>query len=492
LGRLKENSRNGVASLKTNYTYNIRSWLKTITGSLFNGTTYTYDKNGNMLTLNRKGNTGSSSYGVIDNLTLSYTGNRLTGVSETAAAPGLGQNQSNDFRTNTLSGTRYDYDLNGNRTKDLNQKISNITYNALNLPRTLTIDSLTNQYIYAADGRKLTTIHGSGSTQVTTQYAGNMVYENNTLKRILVDGGYIENGTYHYYLQDHLGNNRVVANASGTVQQVNHYYPYGMLFGTSVTTMGQPYKYGAKEFDGDKNLFWSDFEARQYYATVPGFTTIDPMAEKYPSMSPYVYCLNNPIRYIEIKGDSVRVCTETNSYGHSWMSVGESNDMVVYSYGRYNGTYKGADGSFNSAANGDGVLLRLTGDEAKAYLAEKSDGMSIHVITDVSDEKVADILDEKFNSSSRVPDNSDSKYYKNSSAHVVDEYSFTSNNCTTMISDVLNQSGSNVFKTVQYQQTSTLGTGTSFPVIKRFVAPLSLRIYLNSSARNNGVVRKTR
>ncbi|MDR1003586.1 MAG: RHS repeat-associated core domain-containing protein, partial [Prevotellaceae bacterium] len=37
LGRLKENSRNGVASLKTNYTYNIRSWLKTITGSLFNG-----------------------------------------------------------------------------------------------------------------------------------------------------------------------------------------------------------------------------------------------------------------------------------------------------------------------------------------------------------------------------------------------------------------------------------------------------------------------
>jgi hypothetical protein len=83
------------------------------------------------------------------------------------------------------------------------------------LPRTLSFDGQTNQYVYTADGRKLTVIHGSNATQ----YAGNMIYENNTLKRILVDGGYIEGSTYYYYLTDHLGNNRVVANASGAVQQ---------------------------------------------------------------------------------------------------------------------------------------------------------------------------------------------------------------------------------------------------------------------------------
>jgi hypothetical protein len=56
------------------------------------------------------------------------------------------------------------------------------------------------------------------------------IYEDGTLKRILVDGGYIENGVYYYYLTDHLGNNRIVANASGTVVQKNHYYPFGMPF----------------------------------------------------------------------------------------------------------------------------------------------------------------------------------------------------------------------------------------------------------------------
>jgi RHS repeat-associated protein len=272
------------------------------------GVSYTYDKHSNVGTLVRRGNTGTNTFDVIDNLTMSYIGNQLTGVTEWASVPNIGQNQSNDFRTNTLSdgtGTRYSYDANGNRTKDLDQKITNITYNLLNLPRTLTVDGQTNQYVYAADGRKLTTIHGSGSTQVTTQYAGNMIYENNTLKRILVDGGYIEGTTYYYYLTDHLGNNRVVANASGTVQQVNHYYPYGMRYGTDVSTSGQPYKFGGKEFDGDKNLFWSDFHARQYYGTVPGFTTMDPLAEKYPSISPYVYCVGNPIKYVDPDGKKI-------------------------------------------------------------------------------------------------------------------------------------------------------------------------------------------
>ncbi|SBV94014.1 hypothetical protein [uncultured Dysgonomonas sp.] len=89
--------------------------------------------------------------------------------------------------------------------------------------------------MYTATGVKLQLIHETDmnlqaatvmatapfSTQVvevrTTDYIGNKVYENNVLKRILIDGGYIEGMTYHFYLTDHLGNNRVVAEADGIV-----------------------------------------------------------------------------------------------------------------------------------------------------------------------------------------------------------------------------------------------------------------------------------
>ncbi|WP_255495501.1 hypothetical protein [Dysgonomonas sp. 521] len=62
------------------------------------------------------------------------------------------------------------------------------------------------------------------------------------LKRVLVDGGYIEGTTYHFYMNDHLGNNRVVANASGTLVQKIHYYPFGSVFASTTGAGKQPYK----------------------------------------------------------------------------------------------------------------------------------------------------------------------------------------------------------------------------------------------------------
>ncbi|MFV0326925.1 MAG: RHS repeat-associated core domain-containing protein, partial [Bacteroides xylanisolvens] len=118
---------------------------------------------------------------------------------------------------------------------------------------------------------------------------------NNT--RILVDGGYYEGGVYYYYLSDHLGNNRVVANQSGTVIQKNHYYPFGTAFaeGTATEQGKQPYKYNGKELDQMHGLNLYDYSARYYESAIGRFTTVDPLAEKYYSISPYVYVGNNPI-----------------------------------------------------------------------------------------------------------------------------------------------------------------------------------------------------
>ena len=213
-------------------------------------------------------------------------------------------NNSFEFKDSMKQANEYTYDANGNLTKDLNKNITGISYNCLNLPNTVTFsDGSTITYIYGADGTKLRTVHKIGSTTTTTNYCGNVIYENGTQKLLLTEEGYINlTGTqqYHYYLKDHQGNNRVVINQSGTVEETNHYYPFGGVFGTTGNT--QPYKYNGKELDTKQGLNWYDYGARHYDAALGRFTTNDPLAEKYYSMSPYTYCADNPVKFIDPNG----------------------------------------------------------------------------------------------------------------------------------------------------------------------------------------------
>ncbi len=161
-------------------------------------------------------------------------------------------------------------------------------------------------FVYDNAWNKLSVAYKSGSTTVKTEYAGNKVYKNGTLSMVLTEEGYATlsgtTPTYYYYLKDHQGNNRVVINQSGAVQQVNHYYPFGALFGEGVQTFGQPYRYNGKELDGFQELDLYDYGARHYDAILGRWGTVDPLAEKYYSISPYVYVANNPIRYIDPDG----------------------------------------------------------------------------------------------------------------------------------------------------------------------------------------------
>jgi hypothetical protein len=164
-------------------------------------------------------------------------------------------------------------------------------YNSLNLPAWIEVNSPVAEaivnYNYTATGEKIMAYHMynmnralnpvTGATvenitgypvrdelltsRLVTSYVGNKVYENGNLKRVLVDGGYIENGVYHYYVTDHLGNNRIVANSSGTVMQSTQYYLFGMSFADASGTSTQPYKYNGKELDQmhSLNLYESAF-----------------------------------------------------------------------------------------------------------------------------------------------------------------------------------------------------------------------------------------
>ena len=163
-------------------------------------------------------------------------------------------------------------------------------------------DQSTITYTYAADGTKLRVEHKIGSSTTRTTYCSNVIYEDGTAKCLLTEEGYVslDDREYHYYLKDHQGNNRVLVNKNGGVEEINHYYPFGGVFASEENL--QPYKYNGKELDAKKGLNWYDYGARQYDAALGIFTTVDPSSERYYSTSPYVYCGGNPINRIDPTG----------------------------------------------------------------------------------------------------------------------------------------------------------------------------------------------
>lgn len=275
-------------------------------------TSYDYDRNGNLNSLKRYGRTGEDDYGLIDDLHIVLCGNQLKSVTDTATASAY--NDGFEFKDGSSSEVEYSYDENGNLTKDLNKNIVDIQYNYLNLPcRIEFADGNNISYLYDANGTKLRTTHIIGNDTTLTDYCGNLVYENGVAKTLLVEGGYVSlpDNKYHFYLQDHQGNNRVVADEDGNIEEVNHYYPFGGTFALSSSSI-QAYKYNGKELDRKNGLDWYDYGARMYDAALGRWHVVDPMAEKYYSISPYAYCGNEPVGRIDPDGADWRVQTHYN------------------------------------------------------------------------------------------------------------------------------------------------------------------------------------
>ena len=262
-----------------------------------------YDKMGNILGLKRYGQTSATGYDVIDDLSLSYVGNQLKKVADRSGTSAF--NNGFEFKDGVDLSTEYEYDENGNLTKDLNKNKTAIQYNCLNLPsRVMFANGNSISYLYDAAGRKLRTVHVLEGDSVTTDYCGNVVYENGVPQILLTEVGYVSltDGKYHYYLKDHQGNNRVVVDEEGTVEEVNDYYAFGGLMSTSSRQSVQPYKYNGKELDRKGGLDWYDYGARHYDSVLGRWNGVDPSCEKHYSWSPYVYCKNNPVLRIDPDG----------------------------------------------------------------------------------------------------------------------------------------------------------------------------------------------
>ena len=287
-----------------------------------------YDKMGNVQSLLRSGLLDDGSYGLIDNLSYSYHGNQLLKVDDAANGPYY--QGAFHFVDGADEAVEYEYDANGNMVRDLNKGIISISYDLNNQPRKIEYsDGRNASYVYDAEGNKLSvsynlTAMSSAQPQMpvmqssdvasanvsngqkTIDYCGNIIYDGDETM-ILNDVGYAlynkdSNLSFHYYLKDHLGNNRVVVSEDGKIEQVNDYYPTGALMASSKGGDTQRFKYNGKELDRVNGLNWYDYGARNYDAEIVVWKGVDKMADKNVTTSLYGYCNSNPMRFIDPLG----------------------------------------------------------------------------------------------------------------------------------------------------------------------------------------------
>lgn len=326
---------NAVYGEETSFNTNQGYYSETITN---------YTANGAITGIVRNGLTQLGAYAAIDSLDITLNGNQLERVDD-KADPVL-RSGSFDFYDNKVKtdGAEYEYDENGALTMDANRGITKIEYDLRNNPTLIQFsDGSQTEYVYTAGGEKLKTIHHKSSPFIhvqlqsamrrdsisqiipptggtlkpftimsvdSTDYIENFIFENGKPDKYLFYGGYYTYATpaagytrYHYYITDHLGNNRVVFNENDSIEQTTHYYPFGAVYAdTGYNPNFQKYKYTGKELDLTHGLNTYDHGARQNYSILGVWDRVDPLAEKHYNISSYSVCFSNPIHIIDSNG----------------------------------------------------------------------------------------------------------------------------------------------------------------------------------------------
>ncbi|MEO7174795.1 MAG: RHS repeat-associated core domain-containing protein, partial [Saprospiraceae bacterium] len=219
--------------------------------------------------------------------------------------------------------SKLSYNAAGAITYDMGKGL-NTSYNEINLPKAVTDGSKFVNFDYTFSGEKIRR-KGDGTegyTQVN-YFQGAEVYDG-VLQSYYHPEGRIrfeDVNTQHleFTLQDHLGNSVVTfedINQDGEivtetdpgtleVYQRHYYYPFGLEMKGEWTQDGSPkmlYRYNGKEFLSDVGSNMLDYGARYHMPEIGRWGAVDPMASKYPSLSPYAYVANDPINAIDPDG----------------------------------------------------------------------------------------------------------------------------------------------------------------------------------------------
>ena len=355
-----------------------------------------YDMNGNITALQRHGLRQDGTYGLIDDLKVTLSGNQLSSVTDAAGT--IIREGALDFSTAKDGKALYRYNASGALSGDTGRGITNIEYDDnLNPVRIQFDNGSVTKYVYSADGAKLRVIHytampnisvADGETHELTKaeiqavdsidylLGGNLVVKNGRIDKYLLGEGYCDTSAPHccitpptlilptedkpltkeqeeynkkleedwkkkikeesskdyfvffFYNSDHLGNNHEMVDNYGTVRQVVNYYPFGTPYCDATSSLyagQQPYKFNSKEFDTTHGLNTYDYGARQYNSILPSWDRLDPLCEKYYSISPYAYCHDNPVNTTDPDGMD-------DYYDINGNFLGTNNNQTDYIY----------------------------------------------------------------------------------------------------------------------------------------------------------------
>ena len=104
----------------------------------------------------------------------------------------------------------------------------------------------------------------------------------------------------YFYHSDHLGSANWITDHTGSPIQYIHYAPYGELIENQMLfKYDERYKFTGKERDWETG--YDMFGARYLWSPL-GWTSVDPLSDKYPGISPYAYCAWNPVKFVDPDG----------------------------------------------------------------------------------------------------------------------------------------------------------------------------------------------
>lgn len=402
-----------------------------INGENFSLPNFSYDKNGNISNLQRNGKTGSG-FGLMDNLTYSYNGNRLNDVTDAISG-------DHDVDFVPRGANAYTYYNDGSLKSDDNKEITNIIYDTY-LDKPTEIQLTNGRWLKMAYNGSGTLLNREFSTSETWDFVSNIIHKNGVLYQMATPEGratYANNNwNYEFFYQDHLGNTRVSFSADGQnliVNDISDFDPTGIqLKGIGIENATENrFKWQNKESLALFGLSGiNDVDARYADKTINRWWGVDALSDQMRRHSPYNINFNNPLRFIDTDG----------------LSPLPIDDY----YDNQTGKYLGSDGASTNNS-------RLISSSSYNQISQANGGTTSSTATNSLQEssKIITINDRQIQSDIQgVRDNSRSSGVEHS-------VYITLNPETATISTVKGPTGDNGTTTIEYERTGNTSFMTS-------------------------------